>query len=228
MIQPFAWSARQLLLGPIYEDDARLWKALQTHLGPLTDYFASIGLQLEMAPQDGYAFLHDAAVAGGDDAAADQIDGADDNDAPGDGTSPGLRPLLRQHPLSYETSLLAVVLRHWLGEYDQAGQPDGPKLLVSLAEVQERVALLLPPAPNQVKLLKTIRGYVRELGELGMLTLRHDDPLDPRRSRYEVRRILMARLSPEMLEEFQQALAGHARQATGQPLDFADPGPAAA
>lgn len=189
MLQPYAWPARQLLIGPIYDEDARLWAALQQHLGALQTHFSGIGLRLEIAPQDGYAFL---------------------DDAPTDGeetTGISLPPLLRAHALSYEATLLAVVLRHWLGEHDQAGQPDGPQLRLSLGQMAERVSLLLPPASNQVKLLKSIRKYVQELSDLGFVRLHHEEALDLQRSRYEVRRLLLARLTPDMLEEFQRQLA---------------------
>jgi hypothetical protein len=189
MLQPYAWPARQLLIGPIYDEDARLWAALQQHLGALQTHFSGIGLRLEIAPQDGYAFLDDAPTE------AEEGGGA------------SLPPLLRAHTLSYEATLLAVVLRHWLGEYDQAGQPDGQQLRLSLGQIMERVSLLLPPASNQVKLLKAIRKYVQELSDLGFVRLHQEETLDPQRTRYEVRRILLARLTPEMLEEFQRQLA---------------------
>lgn len=197
MLQPYAWPARQLLIGPIYDEDARLWAALQEHLGALQAHFGGIGLRLEIAPQDGYAFLDDAALG-------EETDG------------PNLPPLLRAHSLSYEATLLAVVLRHWLGEYDQAGQPDGPQLRLSLGQLMERVGLLLPPASNQVKLLKTLRKYVQELTDLGFLRLYQEETLDQQRTRYEVRRILLARLTPEMLEEFQRQLAAQVLPPAGQ------------
>ena len=199
MLQPYAWPARQLLIGPIYDEDARLWAALQQHLGALQTHFSGIGLRLEIAPQDGYAFL--------DDAPTDAEEAS--------GTT--LPPLLRAHSLSYEATLLAVVLRHWLGEYDQAGQPDGQQLRLSLGQIMERVSLLLPPASNQVKLLKSIRKYVQELSDLGFVRLHHEETLDQQRSRYEVRRILLARLTPEMLEEFQRQLAAQVLPPAPQP-----------
>ncbi|HET9503040.1 MAG TPA: DUF4194 domain-containing protein [Hymenobacter sp.] len=207
MLQPYAWPARQLLLGPIYDDDARLWAALQQQLGALQVHFGGIGLRVEIAPQDGYAFLDDAPTA--------------DEEA----LVTGLPPLLRTHPLSYEATLLAVVLRHWLGEHDQAGQPDGPQLRISLGQLAERVSLLLPPASNQVKLLKSVRKYVQELSDLGFLKLHHDDALDLQNARYEVRRILLARLTPEMLEDFQQELAAQLPPPTQLPLAAPDDDP---
>lgn len=207
MLQPYAWPARQLLLGPIYDDDARLWAALQQHLGALQLHFGGIGLRVEIAPQDGYAFLDDAPTADEETLVT------------------GLPPLLRAHPLSYEATLLAVVLRHWLGEHDQAGQPDGPQLRISLGQLAERVSLLLPPASNQVKLLKSVRKYVQELGELGFLKLHHDDALDLQNARYEVRRILLARLTPEMLEDFQRQLAAQLPPITQLPLAAPDDDP---
>jgi len=209
MLQPYAWPARQLLLGPIYDDDARLWAALQQHLGALQIHFGGIGLRVEIAPQDGYAFLDDAPTA--------------DEEA----LVTGLPPLLRAHPLSYEATLLAVVLRHWLGEHDQAGQPDGPQLRVSLGQLAERVSLLLPPASNRVKLLKSVRKYVQELSELGFLKLHQDDALDLQNARYEVRRILLARLTPEMLEDFQRQLAAQLPPTTQLPLAAPDNDPTA-
>ena len=93
---PAEWGAVavRLLQGVVYHDDnIDTWECLQRSVSQLTDYFAKIGLQLIVDEADAMAYLR-------------QPD--DDEIAPEHDHVPRL---FRRSPLTYDATLLCVLLR---------------------------------------------------------------------------------------------------------------------
>jgi len=119
-LEPYAKVAARLLQGPLYDDETTHWQQLTLYLTNIYRSFAGLGLELVYAENDGLAFLR-------------QLSLNDNDDTIG---------LIPRHPLTYEQSLICVVLREWLDEFD-ASDALSKQLYVSRLELLDRIGLFL-------------------------------------------------------------------------------------
>ena len=177
-----------LFKGVLYrEDDAPAWQILIEQQTGIRDYIQLLGLDLMLDEAEGYAYL---------------CQSQQDDDAR-TGTLPRLIP---RRQLSYPVSLLLVLLRKRLAEFD-ASSGDA-RLILSREQLIEMLRLFLPEGSNEVRLIDRIDNHINKVVELGFLRkLRgQQDAL------YEVQRILKAFIDAQWLNEFDQRLAEYAAQ----------------
>ncbi|HEX8329230.1 MAG TPA: DUF4194 domain-containing protein [Hymenobacter sp.] len=173
-----------------FEDDLQYWQQLQEHEVPVRAYFEQIGVSLDLNRADGYARLT-------------QPDPAEDDPTPP-------RRLLRKVGLSYEQSLLCVVLREWLEEHEASAQTTTRRLFATRAEIRERVELFFEQPTNRKAWLSKLDTVVEKLEAHGLLKTHHRDEAQPDQTKYEVKALLKAKVSLEKLEEFKEKLQRHA------------------
>lgn len=189
----FAFIARRLLLGPIYSDQDREWQALKEHLTELRRYFSRLELRIVWQDTDGYAFLDDAAHGEEEDA----------EQAPAE----RLPTLVRRDKLSYDTTLLCVLLRQRLDEYDAAGTASsGGRLYVTQQELLDQLDVFFSDATNRVGRANRLRKTLQDAEKQGFLLTTRTYVGEEGRTQYEVKRILKARLDNDQLEEFRRQL----------------------
>ncbi len=177
-LEPYAKVAARLLQGPLYDDETTHWQQLTLYLTSIYRSFAGLGLELVYAETDGLAFLR-------------QLSLNDNDDTVG---------LIPRHPLTYEQSLICVVLREWLDEFD-ASDALSKQLYVSRLELLDRIGLFLVDQPNKVRQQQQIERQISAIEKLGFLRLLRSDE-----ERYEVRRIIKYKVTPRDLDLFRQAL----------------------
>ncbi|MDQ2822353.1 MAG: DUF4194 domain-containing protein [Pseudomonadota bacterium] len=172
-----------LLQGVLYRDsDASLWQSLFELQARVRDYCATIGLELLFDEAEGYAYLRQRAAVEG------EIE---------------LPRLIQRRQLSYPVSLILVLLRKRLTEFDATG--GDTRLVISRDQVADQVRLFLPDTANEARLLDRIDAHLNKVIELGFLRrLRGQD------DQFEVRRILKAFVDAQWLAEFEQRLAAYA------------------
>src|SRR5690606_12518181 len=95
-IAPYAKSAVKLLQGPVYEDQTEIWIEMLQYQVELIKYFEKIALDLIIDQRDGYAFLKQKEL----------------------NESGGTIGLIRRMPLTYDLTLVCVLLREWLLEFE--------------------------------------------------------------------------------------------------------------
>jgi len=95
-IPPYAHLIVKLFQNVIYDEDRKAWQDLITYQRPIRAYFATIGVALMLNEQDGFAFISQ----------PDEMEGQK------------VPRLASRMPLSYEVSLLLVVIREALEEFD--------------------------------------------------------------------------------------------------------------
>lgn len=175
-----------LLQGVLYRDsDALLWQTLFELQARVRDYCATIGLELLFDEAEGYAYLRQRAA----------VDGEAE-----------LPRLIQRRQLSYPVSLILVLLRKRLTEFDATG--GDTRLVISRDQVADQVRLFLPDTANEARLLDRIDAHLNKVIELGFLRrLRGQD------DQFEVRRILKAFVDAQWLAEFEQRLAAYATHA---------------
>jgi hypothetical protein len=182
-IAEYAKSASKLLLGPVFEDQPDLWNEINLYQIELTKYFEKIALSLIIDKRDGYAYLK-------------QIE-LDDT-----GTTIGL---IRRIPLSYELTLVCVLLREWLLEFE-SDDLETANLYITPRQFRERLEMFFKEKANELKFIRELNKYLNDCKEMGFLKLVHKDVIDSDEDRYEVKRIIKARITNDELSRFKQML----------------------
>lgn len=192
-----AWAgvAVRLLQGAVYHDeDSSSWELLWKHRDQLTDYLGTLALQLIVDEGDGMAYLRPTT----------------DPSHPQDSDS--IPRLFRRQPLSYDTTLLCVLLREELLRFEEQ------EMLADRCIIQQHKLLdvwrsFFPQDHDEVKLHRTLSAALRKLEELKLVKLFDRDPPS-----WEVRRLLKARLNIEELERLKTALAAAVSQNIAPPV----------
>lgn len=182
-IAPYAKSAVKLLQGPVFEDQQEVWNEVLQYQVELTQYFERIALEVVIDKRDGYAFLK-------------QIE-LDDS-----GSTIGL---VRRMPLTYDLTLVCVLLREWLLEFE-SGDLETAHLYITPKEFRDRVEMFFKEKTNELKFIKELNRYLDQCVDMGFLKLVHKDTTSPDEYRYEVKRILKARITTDELFKFKQQL----------------------
>ena len=186
-ISPFAHVFLKLMQGPIYEEDKTYWKDLLSWQTELGKYLQQTGLQLVVSEADGFARLVQPEA-----------------DESGERTLPRL---MRKTRLTYEATLLCIVLREALDEFDIKG--NGTRLFLTQKEIKERLALFFKERHNKSKLLKDLNKPINSLLNVGVLKTTREDAANKELHQYEVKRIIKALVNNEKLEEIKSKLKLH-------------------
>ncbi len=182
---PADWSAAavRLLQGVVYHDDnAQIWDSVLRSVSPLTDYFAKIGLLLIVDESDGMAYLK-------------QLD--DDEVSPEHSAVPRL---FRRTPLGYEATLLSVLLRDALRQFEEE-DVQNERCVISQNDLLALWSAFFPLQTDEVRLNRTLVSSLRKLEELKFVRQFEQEPPS-----WEVRRIIKARLPLDDLERLRISL----------------------
>ena len=177
-----------LMQGVLYqENEVQLWPSLLLLQARVRDYCQQLGLELILDEAEGYAYLRQRATPEGEVA---------------------LPRLVPRRQLSYPISLILVLLRKKLAEFDtQAGDT---RLVVSRAQIAEQLRLFLPDTANEARLLDRMDTHLNKVVELGFLYR-----LRGQEQQFEVRRILKAFVDAQWLSDFDQRLKDYASHGAG-------------
>ena len=176
-----------MLQGPVYADDKNIWRELQAWSSAIQEYFGKIGMTLEIAEQDGFARIM-------------QPEAGENDETP-------LPRLMRKQSLTYEATLLAVILREGLEEFDI--KSDGTKFYLTQKEIKERIELFYKEQPNKSKLWKDLSKPINSLLTIGILKLNREDVANKDNNQYEIKRIIKAFISNDKLEEIKNKLSNY-------------------
>ncbi len=184
---PFAAAVIKLLQGPVYADDKNTWRELMGSQSAIQEYFARIGMELVINDQDGFARV-----------LQPETGEHDDNPLP---------RLMKKQALNYEATLLAVILREGLEEFDV--KSDGNKFYLTQKEIKERIEIFYKEQTNKSKLWKDLSKPITGLLNIGILKLNREDVANKDNNKYEVKRIIKAFISNEKLEEIKNKLSNY-------------------
>lgn len=177
-----------LLKGVVYrEEEERQWASLLALQARVREYVAVLNLELVLDEAEGYAFLKSRP------------------DPTEDEPSARLPRLVTRRPLSFPVSLLLVLLRKKLAEFDAGGGET--RLVLSRDDIVELVRVFLPEGPNEARLVDQIETNINKVVDLGFLhKLKPPSGADTRLAHFEVRRILKAFVDAQWLADFDARL----------------------
>lgn len=174
----------RLMQGVVYrESDEDTWLTLERQAAGVRDHFATIGVDVVVDDIEGYAYLRSRSVAEGEEP---------------------LPRLVRRRSLTYNVSLLLVLLRKRLVEFETSGSEG--KLVLSRDQIIEMLRLFLADSTNEARVVDTAEATIKKAAELGFVRQLRGQP-----DHWEVRRILKAYVDAETLADF----AGKLREYAG-------------
>lgn len=186
---PAEWSAAavRLLQGVIYNDDnLDVWESLLRNTSPLAEYFGKLGLQLIVDETSAMAYLRQ---PDGDEIPAE-------HDA--------IPRLFRRSQLGYDTTLLCVLLRDELRQFEEEDLQN-ERCVVLQSDLLATWRNFFAADIDDVKLNRSLAGSLRKLEDLKFVRLFEKEPAS-----WEIRRIIKARLPLSELEQLRASLVAAA------------------
>lgn len=173
----------RLMQGVIYRiSDEDTWLTLGRAGAGVRDHFATIGIDVVVDDAEGYAYLRSRPSEDGEEA---------------------LPRLVRRRALTYNVSLLLVLLRKRLVEFETSGA-DG-RLVLSTEQIVEMLRLFQSESTNDARVVDQAETTIKKAAELGFLR-----QLRGQRDYWEVRRILKAYVDAQTLSDFAAKLREYA------------------
>jgi hypothetical protein len=173
----------RLMQGVVYrESDEDTWVTLERLGAGVRDHFAAIGIDVVVDDAEGYAYLRSRPEEEGDEA---------------------LPRLVRRRALTYNVSLLLVLLRKRLLEFETTGGEG--RLVLTTDQIVEMLRLFQAESTNDARVADQAETTIRKAAELGFLR-----QLRGQRDHWEVRRILKAYVDAQTLSNFAGKLQEYA------------------
>lgn len=177
----------RLMQGVVYrESDEDTWLTLERSGAGVRDHFATIGVDVVVDDAEGYAYLRS---------------------QPGEDGDEVLPRLVRRRALTYNVSLLLVLLRKRLVEFETTGGEG--RLVLTTDQIVEMVRLFQAESTNDARVVDQAETTIKKAAELGFVR-----QLRGQRDHWEVRRILKAYVDAQTLSDFAAKLREYAGAVT--------------
>jgi len=165
----------RLMQGVVYrESDEDTWMTLERLGAGVRDHFAAIGVDVVVDDGEGYAYLRSRPEEDGDES---------------------LPRLVRRRALTYNVSLLLVLLRKRIVEFETTGGEG--RLVLTTDQIIEMLRLFQAESTNDARIADQAETTIKKAAELGFLR-----QLRGQRDHWEVRRILKAYVDAQTLSDF--------------------------
>lgn len=173
----------ELMRGVVYrEQHEDAWGTLDRHAGIVRDHFHTLGIDVVVDDSEGYAYLR-----------TQEEDGEVDP----------LPRLVKRRSLTYNVSLLLVLLRKRLVEFETTGSEG--KFVLSRQQIVEMLRVFLNESTNEARIVDRVDTTLRQVADLGFLR-----PLRGQPEHWEVRRILKAYVDAQTLSDYAGKLREYA------------------
>ncbi len=181
--KPVASAIIRLMQGVVYrESDEDTWITLERLGAGVRDHFATIGIDVVVDEAEGYAYLRSQPTDDGEEA---------------------LPRLVRRRALTYNVSLLLVLLRKRLVEFETTGGEG--RLVLTTDQIVEMLRLFQAESTNDARAVDQAETTIKKAVELGFLR-----QLRGQNDHWEVRRILKAYVDAQTLSDFAAKLREYA------------------
>lgn len=177
----------KLMQGVVYsESDEDTWLTLERSGAGVRDHFATLGVEVVVDDNEGYAYLRSLPEHEGDEP---------------------LPRLVRRRALTYNVSLLLVLLRKRLMEFETTGGEG--RLVLTTEQIVDMLRVFQADSSNDARVVDQVETTIRKAADLSFVR-----PLRGQSDHWEVRRILKAYIDAQAVSEFAQSLREHVGTAT--------------
>jgi hypothetical protein len=182
--QAVAAAIIKLMQGVVYrESDGDTWSTLEHRAAPVRDHFATIGVNVLMDETEGYAYLQS---------------------EPDDDSPDQLPRLVKRRSLTYHVSLLLVLLRKRLVDFETSGGEG--KLVLSRDQIVDLLRIFLADSTNEARTVDRVDTTLKQVADLGFLRQLRGQP-----DHWEVRRILKAYVDAQTMADWAGKLDEYAQ-----------------
>jgi hypothetical protein len=195
----------KLLQGFVLKDDARDWSIMLMHQSAVREYFSKLGLFLHLDELDGYAFLKSCPAHEEEMGSITSESEMGVRDALVIKEPKG-SPLMRRMPLSFELTLLLVLLREALMQFDESSRDDH-RLILTRSEIYDLLKTFYKDLFDETRLVKRFDTLISRALELQVISELKGHP-----DKIEVHRVIRAMVDSQKLSEIKSALQTHAKQ----------------
>ena len=196
--KPWSAAAIRLLRGPVYrkQEKKETWNTLITYKSSLDEYFGVLGLRVFLETEDGYAFLEEV----GERLEKGMEDETEEMEAE---VKTSLPHLIRRTPLSYQASMLCVLLRYEIEKFETS-QSEADCAIMRKSEIAALYRSFTKDRADEVKQMKNLDRTLKTLSDFTYLftgpdTFSQGDISDD--AEFELSPILKARIDTDFMKE---------------------------
>ncbi|ARN77243.1 hypothetical protein BST97_04185 [Nonlabens spongiae] len=179
---PYSKAIVKLLKG-VVERSSSVWDDIINYQVEIQEYISKIGLELIVKKDDGFAFVKQ----------------FEDNE----GKTLGL---VQRRQIGFETSIVLVVLRQSLEEFDSNPTQLAVEKFITDAEIKDELELFLQEGYNKLKFQKDLDNLIKKVVELGYLK---EVSKKDNETKYQIHRIIKEKITPDILQEFKTKLQAY-------------------
>jgi len=179
-IKPYSKAIVKLLKSPV-ERNSPVWDDVVNYQIEIQDYISQIGLELIVKKDEGFAFVK-------------QYEDSEGNTL----------GLIVRRQIGFETSIILVVLRQSLEEFDSnPTQFQVAEKFITDSEIKEELELFLQEGYNRLRFLKDLDKYIKNVVDLGYLK---EVSKKDNQTKYQIHRIIKEKITLDILQEFKTKL----------------------
>lgn len=175
-IKPYSKAIVKLLKSPV-ERNSSAWNDVVNYQLEIQEFISQIGLELIVKKEEGFAFVK-------------QFEDSEGNTL----------GLITRRQIGFETSIILVVLRQSLEEFDNnPTQFQVAEKFITDTEIKEELELFLQEGYNRLRFLKDLDKYIKNVVELGYLKEISKKDIE---TKYQIQRIIKEKITLDILQEF--------------------------
>lgn len=178
-IKPYSKAIVKLLKG-VVERNASVWEDIIYYQEQIQEYGAQIGLELIVKKDDGFAFVK-------------QFEDSE-------GKTLGL---ITRRQIGFETSIVLLVLRQSLEDFDSNPTQLTPEKFITDTEIKDELELFLQEGYNKMKFQQKLNKYISNAVELGFLK---EINKKDNETKYQIHRIIKEKITLDILQDFKTKL----------------------
>jgi len=184
-IKPYSKAIVKLLKSPV-ERNSTVWNDVVIYQLEIQEFISQIGLELIVKKEEGFAFVK-------------QFEDSEGNTL----------GLITRRQIGFETSIILVVLRQALEEFDNnPTQFQVAERFISDTEIKEELELFLQEGYNRLRFLKDLDKYIKNVVELGYLK---EISKKDNETKYQIQRIIKEKITLDILQEFKIKLQDYVK-----------------